>query len=74
VHQLVNEFGETKKALVAEIGFKGLLHFPSVSQIDRRFAVWIMCRVDHMTQTVKDCHSARMMWPRYSEFLVKAKR
>jgi hypothetical protein len=38
--------------LILQIGFEGLLHFPSLHQVDRRFGVWLMCRVDPITSTI----------------------
>ncbi|CAN6210326.1 unnamed protein product [Urochloa humidicola] len=49
---VVNGFDAAKRALVEETGFGGLLKFPALKQIDRRFALWLMCRVDVVARTL----------------------
>lgn len=29
-----------------------MLQFPNLQQVDRRFAVWLMCRVNNLTRTI----------------------
>ncbi|TVU35744.1 hypothetical protein EJB05_17647, partial [Eragrostis curvula] len=46
LHEVVSAFDERKKKLVKSIGFGGLLNFPYLKQINRRFSVWLMSKVD----------------------------
>jgi len=52
IYDVISSFDEFKRELVKSIGFGGLLLFPSLRQINRRFAVWLMSRVDPLTQTL----------------------
>jgi hypothetical protein len=37
IHEVVSTFGAQQKDLVRDVGFDGLLHFPSLKQINLRF-------------------------------------
>ena len=50
VYDVISAFDDKKKELVTSIGFGGLLFFPPLRQINRRFAVWLMSRVDPLSQ------------------------
>ncbi|CAL4921183.1 unnamed protein product [Urochloa decumbens] len=52
LYDVIGRLSERKKELVREIGFGGLLYFPAIRQVDRRFVVWLMCRVDALAQTL----------------------
>ncbi|CAL4999831.1 unnamed protein product [Urochloa decumbens] len=52
LHDVIQRFDEKKRGLVEEAGFGGLLQFPAIRQVDRRFLVWLMCRVDALTETL----------------------
>lgn len=52
LHDVVAKFNEMKIELVKSIGFGGILCFPPLRQINRRFAVWLMSRVDPRSQTI----------------------
>jgi len=41
-----------KKELVRSIGFGGIMSFPSLRQINRRFTAWLMRRIDPLSQTL----------------------
>ncbi|CAL5005592.1 unnamed protein product [Urochloa decumbens] len=43
---VVKGFDVMKRKLAEETGFGGLLKFPPLKQVDRRFALWLLCRVD----------------------------
>ena len=49
---VLSSLDENKKQLVRSIGFGGLLMFPALRQINRRFAVWLMSKVDPLSQTL----------------------
>jgi hypothetical protein len=46
VHEVVSALDETKRQLVRDIGFEGLLHFPIANHFDRKLALTLMCRID----------------------------
>jgi hypothetical protein len=46
VNEVVSALDETKRQLVREIGFEGLLHFPIANHFDRKLALTLMCRID----------------------------
>ena len=50
VYDVISAFDDKKKELVTSIGFGGFLFFPPLRQINRRFAVWLMSRVDPLSQ------------------------
>jgi hypothetical protein len=50
VYDVISAFDDKKKEVVTSIGFGGLLFFPPLRQINRRFAVWLMSRVDPLSQ------------------------
>jgi hypothetical protein len=52
VFDVISKFCEKKKALVEAIGFGGILHFPPLRQMNRRFALWVMSRVDPLSRTM----------------------
>ncbi|CAO2200708.1 unnamed protein product [Urochloa humidicola] len=52
MHDVIQRLDVRKKQLVMETGFYGLLYFPPIRQMDRRFVVWLMCRVDALAQTL----------------------
>jgi len=52
LYDIISSFDDHKKQLVQSIGFGGLLMFPALRQINRRFAAWIMSRVDPLSQTL----------------------
>lgn len=39
---MICKFDEKKRSMVKSLGFYGLLHFPSIKQMNRKFAIWIM--------------------------------
>ncbi|CAO2192116.1 unnamed protein product, partial [Urochloa humidicola] len=43
LHDVIQRLSDRKRELVKETGFGGLLHFPAIRQLDRRFVVWLMC-------------------------------
>lgn len=49
---VLSSLDENKKQLVRSIGFGGLLMFPALRQINRRFSVWLMSKVDPLSQTL----------------------
>ncbi|RLN24563.1 hypothetical protein C2845_PM07G01500 [Panicum miliaceum] len=46
VYKIISGLSERKKELVESIGFGGLLHFPAIQQINRKFSLWLMSRVN----------------------------
>ncbi|OEL25203.1 hypothetical protein BAE44_0013777 [Dichanthelium oligosanthes] len=48
LHDVISRLDQ--RNLVRSIGFDGLLHFPSIRQINRRFSLWLKSRVDQMSQ------------------------
>jgi hypothetical protein len=52
VYDVISKFCDKKKALVSETGFCGLLHFPPIGPMPRKFVVWLMSRVDPRTRTL----------------------
>jgi hypothetical protein len=55
IHEVVSTFGAQQKDLVRDVGFDGLLHFPSLKQINLRFSAWLMSRVDEPSQSIHIC-------------------
>lgn len=52
VYDVISSFTEQKRDLVRSIGFGGILLFPPLKNINRRFAMWLMSRVDPLSQTI----------------------
>ncbi|CAL5051405.1 unnamed protein product [Urochloa decumbens] len=52
LHDVIQGFSDKKRELVRETGFGGLLQFPAIRQVDRRFVVWLMCRVDSVASSL----------------------
>jgi hypothetical protein len=52
VYDLISKFCDKKKALVSETGFGGILLFPPIGPMHRKFEVWLMSRVDPRTRTL----------------------
>jgi len=52
LHDVLSSFDAQKREVVRSIGFEGILLFPALKQINRRFAVWLMSKVDPVTQTI----------------------
>jgi hypothetical protein len=52
VHQVISKFCDKKKALVSATGFGGLLRFPPIGPMHRKFVVWLMSRVDPRARTL----------------------
>ncbi|KAL6873536.1 hypothetical protein ACP4OV_013618 [Aristida adscensionis] len=46
VHEVVSSLDERKRRVVRSIGFEGMLHFPAMGHINRRFSAWLMYRVE----------------------------
>lgn len=45
VHAMISRFSPFKKFLVEEIGFGGVLQFPSISKLNLKFSSWVMSMV-----------------------------
>ncbi|KAK3141180.1 hypothetical protein QOZ80_4BG0330500 [Eleusine coracana subsp. coracana] len=52
VFQVVSCFDSRKKQLVRSVGFGGLLEFPPLASVNRRFSVWLMSRVEVTDQSI----------------------
>lgn len=52
LYDVLASFDEPKKELVRSPGFGALLKFPALRKINRRFAVWLMSKVDPLSQTL----------------------
>jgi len=52
LYDVLSSFDDLEKELVRSVGFGGLLMFPALRQINRRFAVWLMRKVDPLSQTL----------------------
>ncbi|CAM0145002.1 unnamed protein product [Urochloa decumbens] len=52
LYDVIQRFDGRKRRLVEEVGFGGLLHFPAIRQLDRRFMLWLMCRVDPFAKSI----------------------
>ncbi|KAK3154544.1 hypothetical protein QOZ80_2BG0191930 [Eleusine coracana subsp. coracana] len=52
VHEVISRFDCNKRKLVNETGFGGLLHFPPLRQMNHRFSVWLMSKVDEESQAL----------------------
>ena len=52
MHEVVSKFDPKKRELVESTGFGGMLHFPPMRQINRKFAMWIMGCVDESSETI----------------------
>ncbi|CAL4965203.1 unnamed protein product [Urochloa decumbens] len=52
LYDVVSGFDERKKGLVKAIGFEGILYFPRLSTVNRKFELWIMSRVDLPSQSL----------------------
>ncbi|KAJ1265477.1 hypothetical protein BS78_08G078800 [Paspalum vaginatum] len=46
VAYIISKFDETKKELVRQIGFQGLLDLPHIAKVDRKFTVWLLSKLD----------------------------
>ncbi|RLN25353.1 RHOMBOID-like protein 1 [Panicum miliaceum] len=64
LYDVLSSFDENKKRLVRNAGFGGLLYFPPLRQINRRFAVWLMSRVDPLEHTLIIDASRRIKFER----------
>ncbi|KAJ1260669.1 hypothetical protein BS78_10G250400 [Paspalum vaginatum] len=51
VAYIISKFDETKKELVRQIGFQGLLDLPHIAKVDRKFTVWLLSKLDPETRT-----------------------
>ncbi|PUZ50896.1 hypothetical protein GQ55_6G110700 [Panicum hallii var. hallii] len=49
LHDCIAGLTDRKKELVKSIGFEGLLLFPNIRQLNRRFILWLMNKVDPLT-------------------------
>lgn len=52
IHEVVSKFDKTKRDLVQATGFGGLLFFPPMKKINRKFARWIMSCVDEVSSSI----------------------
>lgn len=52
LYDIINKFDDMKRELARSIGFGGHLCFPPLRQINRRFGIWLMSRIDAWTQTL----------------------
>ncbi|KAL6653008.1 hypothetical protein ACP70R_011933 [Stipagrostis hirtigluma subsp. patula] len=52
VHDVISRFDSQKRDLVTAIGFGGLLDLPPLYQINRKFAVWLLSKVDQIGQCI----------------------
>ena len=52
VNEVISRFDEKKRELLESIGFVGLLKFLHHSQTNRKFAIWLLSKVDESTQSV----------------------
>lgn len=52
IHEVVSKFDLKKRDLVKSTGFEGILHFPCIKQINRKFGLWLMSSVDESSQTL----------------------
>ncbi|CAD6232326.1 unnamed protein product [Miscanthus lutarioriparius] len=52
IHEVVSKFDLKKRDLVKSTGFEGILHFPCIKQINRKFGLWLMSCVDESSQTL----------------------
>lgn len=60
LYDVISKFDNIKRELVKSMGFGGLLCFPPLRQINRRFAVWLMSKVDPLSQTIVINESCRI--------------
>jgi hypothetical protein len=44
VHDVISSFDEVKCSMVKSIGFGGLLKFPMLPHLNRKFALWLMTK------------------------------
>ncbi|KAL6629735.1 hypothetical protein ACP70R_029500 [Stipagrostis hirtigluma subsp. patula] len=59
VHAVISRFDSRKAELVRSIGFGGLLHFPTLFQINRRLSLWLMTKVDDASRSIVVDNSRR---------------
>lgn len=52
IHEVVCKFDNTKRELVQSTGFGGMLYFPPMKQINRKFAHWLMSCVDEVSSSI----------------------
>lgn len=52
INEVVRKFDKTKRDIVQSTGFGGMLYFPPVKQINRKFAHWIMSCVDELSSSI----------------------
>jgi hypothetical protein len=59
VHDVIASFDEVKCLMVKSTGFGGLLKFPSLSHLNRKFALWLMSKVEETSQyiVIDSCRS-----------------
>lgn len=62
LYDVIGNLDAMKKELVKSIGFGGILCFPPLRQMNRRFAVWLMSRVDPCSQTIVINESRRIKY------------
>lgn len=52
IHEVVSKFDKVKRDLVQSTGFGGMLYFPPMKQINRKFALWLMSCVDEVSSSI----------------------
>jgi hypothetical protein len=52
VHDVISSFDEVKCLMVKSIGFGGLLKFPMLPHLNRKFALWLMTKVEETSQSI----------------------
>ncbi|CAL5082070.1 unnamed protein product [Urochloa decumbens] len=60
LHDVIQGFSQKKRELLRETGFDGFLQFPAIRQVDRRFVVWLMCRVDSVASNLVVCDDVKI--------------
>ncbi|TVU22288.1 hypothetical protein EJB05_31973 [Eragrostis curvula] len=51
-HEVITNLSDDKRRIVKSIGFGGLLEFPAMKQVDRKFSMWLMSKVDVESHTL----------------------
>lgn len=70
LHDIISSFDAVKRDLVQSIGFGGILCFPPLRQINRRFGVWLMTRVDPRSQSLVIDDSRRIRFSKEDVFRI----
>lgn len=70
LYDIISRFDDFKRDLVKSIGFGGILCFPPLRQLNRRFAVWLMSKVDPRSQTLVIDDSRRIRFTKEDVFRV----